>query len=73
MISYFTLKGLKAKDIYKQLLEASTSKRSIEFWAGEFNRGRTRLEDDPTKDNQKLQPHHISLSKFIIVLVKFQV
>ena len=51
VIRFFVLKCLKAKEIYEQLLEvykeSSPFKRTVEFWAGEFKRGRTRLEDDP--------------------------
>ena len=73
----FFLKGLKAKEIYEQLLEmykqSSASKRTVEFWAGEFKRGRTRLEDDPRERRPKPQPHQKSLSKFIIMLMNIQV
>ena len=65
------LKGLKAKKMYEQLLEMYPSKCTVEFWAGEFKRGRTRLEG--TKNDQKPQPHQKSLSKFIILLVKIHV
>ena len=44
-IRLFVLKGLKAKKIFEQLLEvykeSSPSKQAVEFWAGEFKRGRT--------------------------------
>ena len=57
VIRFFVLKSLKAKEIYEQLLEAykesSPSKRTVEFWAGEFKRGRTSLEDDPRKGRPK--------------------
>ena len=50
VIRLFVLKGLKAKEIFAQLLEvnkqSSPSKCTAEFWAGEFKRGR-RLDDDP--------------------------
>ncbi len=53
------MKGLKAEEIYKQLLEmykaTSPSKRTVEFWAGEFKRGRTKLEDDPRFNNNKIK------------------
>ena len=51
------MKGLKAKEIYEQLLEvykeSSPSKRTVEFWAGEFKRGRSSLEDDPLEGRPK--------------------
>ena len=50
VIRFFVLIGLKAKEIYKQLLEVykefSTSKRTVDFWAGQFRRGRIRHEDE---------------------------
>ena len=56
MIRFFVLKGLKAKEIYEQLLEvykeSSTPKHTIEFWAGEFQRGCTRLEDNPFREGR---------------------
>ena len=43
--------------IYEQLLEvymeSSPSKRTVEFWAGELTRGRTRLEDVPREGRPK--------------------
>ena len=33
--------------------ESSPSKRAVELWAGEFKRGRTRLEDDPREGRPK--------------------
>ena len=57
MLRFFVLKGLKAKEIYEQLLEvykeSSPLKRTVEFWAGESNRGRARLEDDPREGRTK--------------------
>ena len=77
VIRFFVLKGFKPKEIYEQLLEvykeSSPSKRTVEFLAGEFKRGRTGLKAIHTKDDQKPQPHQKSLSKFIILLVKIQV
>ena len=39
LIRFFVLKGLKAKEMYEQLLEvykeSSLSKRTVEFWVGE--------------------------------------
>ena len=34
--------------------ESSPSKRTVEFWAGEFKRSRTRLEDDPREGRPKI-------------------
>ena len=45
MIRLILLKDLKAKEIYESLemyKECSPSKCTVEFWAGEFKRGRTR-------------------------------
>ena len=57
MIRFFVSKGLKAEEIYKQLLEVykefSPSKCTVEFWACEFKRGRTKLEDDPREGRPK--------------------
>ena len=76
MIRFFVLKGLKAKEIYEQLLEmykeSSLSKCTVEFWAGELKRGLTRHEDDPRNGRPKPattpetieQVHNIVSSKF---------
>ena len=57
VIGYFVLNVIKAKEIYEQLLEVykelSPSKHTVEFWAGEFKCGRTRLEDDPREGRPK--------------------
>ena len=51
------MKALKATEIYEQLLEVykdfSPSKRTVQFWAGEFKRDRSRLEDDPREGRTK--------------------
>ena len=57
VIRFFVLKGLKAKEIYEQLLneykEFSPSKRTVHFRAGEFKCGRTRLKGDPREGRPK--------------------
>ena len=57
VIRFFVLKALKAKEAYEQLLEVykkpSPSKRTVEFWAGKFICGRTRLEDNPPQERPK--------------------
>ena len=60
VIRFFVLKGLKAKKTNEQLFEvykeSSPSKRTVEFWSGEFKRSRIKLEDDHAKGDQKPQP-----------------
>ena len=41
------MERLKGKGNLCTIIRRSPSKRTVEFWAGEFKRGRTRLEDDP--------------------------